>query len=822
MHQAVGPARVARLRPPRDALHNLPAQPTPFLGRVQEVADLQRALLDPQVRLLTLTGPGGIGKSRLAVEAATAAAESFVDGVVFVDLVPVRDPRLVPEAIARLLRPSESGRVSATESVVEAIQDRRLLLLLDNFEQVLTAAPDIAELVARCPHLTVLTTSRAPLRLRWELEVPVAPLEIPESGTSAGDLISFADTPAIALFVQRAKAVRPDFILDADNAHDVASICARVHGIPLAIELAAARVRILSPRALLARLSGTAASPTLDLLSGGPRDLPDRQRSLRDTIAWSYDLLSAAEQVLFRRLTVFAGGWTVDAAEAVCGASLEQTTADTSGRDDVITPSEVLDRVLSLVEKSLLVRLNGTDGELRFTMLEAMLEFGREQLSADEQIALRDAHAHHQLAVARTVARQLTGPAQPRSVQQLEDEHHNLRNALEWSLTGGEPDVALRICAVLTMFWYIRGHYREGRSWCARALAACPDAAPHLRARVLHGAASLADIQHDAAEARLLIDESVAAWRTAGGDRGLASSLSMLAMLARHEGDRALARRSCMEALAIYERSPDPWGERLALGVLGWLAEDDGDHEAALHLLEASLEKAREVQSPTDVALQLNNLGIVALRQGDHDVSEARHVAALALTREVDAHEPMACALEGLAAIAAARRDHARGAWLLAAATALRTSIGSPRIAQFEEEHRRLLPLLRAGLGEEMFARTSADGAATPLDDVVAVAFETGGGRSEPAAGRGSVPTGQRHAEAEPPSPIAVDLTSRQLDYLRLLAEGATNRAIAASLVVSQTAVEQMLVRLYQKIGVRNRAEAVRYCYDHGLLGSWL
>jgi ATP/maltotriose-dependent transcriptional regulator MalT len=333
---------------------------------------------------------------------------------------------------------------------------------------------------------------------------------------------------------------------------------------------------------------------------------------------------------------------------------------------------------------------------------------------------------------------------------------------------------------------------------------------------VLHGAASLADIQHDRAEARSLIDESVAAWRTAGSGRGLASSLSLLGMLARHEGDRELARRSCTEALAIYETAPHPWGERLALGVLGWLAEEEGDHGTAQRLLEASLEKAHEAKSPTDIALQLNNLGIVALRQGDEGVSEARHRAALTLSREVGAHEPMACALEGLAAVAALRRDHSRAAWLLGAATALRSAIGSPRIAQFDEEHRRLLPQLHSALGQDAFAKTAGEGSAAPLDDVLVIALDTG---DRPNARGGQRPAFGEHADRSR-SPSAVDLTPRQVEYLRLLAQGCTNSAIARALVVSQTAVEQMLVRLYVRIGVRNRAEAVRYCYNHGLVDS--
>jgi non-specific serine/threonine protein kinase len=733
---------------------------------------------------------------------------------VFVDLVPVRQPSLVSDAIIHVLEGRTRGHVSPPVSLVEAVHDQRLLLVLDNFEQVLTAAPSIAELVATCPHVTVLITSRAALRLRWEHEFPVDPLDLP-GPRFAGDLAGLARNPAAALFVQRAQAVRPGFALDADNAQDIASICLRVQGMPLAIELAAARVRIMSPRELFERLMQTGASPTLDLLSGGMGDLPERQRSLRDTIAWSYDLLSPSEQVVFRRLSIFGGGWTLDAAEAVCGVSLDGTGVDAATGSGGIAARDVLDALLSLAEKSLLVQLSGTDGEPRFTMQEAMQEFGHERLAAcDEYTALRQAHAVHHLAFVRSTARGLTGPGQSFAVHRLEQEHHNLRTALEWSLTDGDSEVALRLCASLTTFWYIRGHYREGREWCARALAAAPDGSPKARAAVLHGAASLADIQHDHAEARSLIEQSVAAWRAAGSGRGLAGSLSLLGMLARHEGDRELASGSCTEALDIYETSPDPWGERLALGVLGWLAEDDGDHELAQQLLEASLDKAREGRSPTDIALQLNNLGIVALRCGDVAASRARHREALELTRDVDAREPMACALEGLGAVAEREGDPRRAAWLSGAATALRVAISSPRIAQFAQEHDRLSLLLGTALGEDLVAAIADEGAAAPLEDVLAAALSID--ETADAGQRQPPGTGQR---GDAPLAITgVDLTVRQVEYLRLLAEGYTNRAIAGALVVSETAVEQMLVRLYVKIGARNRAEAIRYTYEQGLV----
>ncbi|MGE3600733.1 MAG: tetratricopeptide repeat protein, partial [Dehalococcoidia bacterium] len=585
------------------------------------------------------------------------------------------------------------------------LNGRRVLLLLDNFEQVVEGAPLLALLLRNCPELTVLVTSRAALRVSGEREYAVPPLPLPEPA-QVSDPVALSGVPAVALFVQRAQAANPAFSLTGDNAAAVAAICARLDGLPLALELAAARVRILSPKALLARLDRR-----LPLLTGGARDLPARQRTLRDTIAWSYHLLAPLEQALFRRLAVFVGGCTLAAAEAVC---------DAGGRHGF----DVLNGLGSLDEHSLLRQVAGAAGESRFTMLETVREYGLEQLAADEeQPNIQRAHAEYMLQLARAARRGMVGPAQAEWVRRLELEHYNLRAAFGWSLVANEAEPALRLCAALTTFWYIKGYYHEGREWCARALAAAPDAAPALRAAVLFAAANLADIQHDHIEARAYIEASVALWRTDGNRRGLASSLAVLGMLARHDRDWTTARQACEEALAIYAESPDPWGERLALGVLGWVAEDQGDHATARRLLDASLAVARMGKSPIDIALQLNNLGIVAIRQGDIREAEARHREALQLTHEVNAREPMACAIEGLAAVAAARRNHQRAAWLLGASAELRAEIGSPRIAQFEEEYSRLVPLVQEALGGDGFAAAEAEGRALGVDTAVDLAL---------------------------------------------------------------------------------------------------
>lgn len=678
----------------------LPLPLTSLIGREDEQTAVAR-LLTGGTRLLTLTGPGGIGKTRLALAVAAALGDAFPDGVVFVDLAPLRDPRLVPATIARAVHLRESGGQSARELLLAYLRTRRLLLVLDNLEHLLGAAPLLAELLEGCPRVALLVTSRATLRLRGERRFPVAPLAMPPVETTA--IAALTSAAAVRLFVERAQAVAPDFALDAAAAAVVAAICRRLDGLPLAIELAAARTGLLPPSALLARLE-----QRLPLLAGGAADLPERQQTLHQTLTWSTDLLGLEEQTLFRRLAVFTGGWTLEAAEAVCGGTGLAATA-------------VIEHLGILVDNSLVRRLDARDDEVRFAMLETVHEYARDLLvESGEQVAIRHAHADYMLQLALRARRGVTGPAQAAWLQRLEQEHPNLRAALTWALETGEEDLALRLCAVLTTFWYNRGYYREGRDWSACVLAATPHGTPARRAAVLFGVASLTDIQHDHAEARAQVEASVALWRDAGDRRGLASSLALLGMMARHDRDEEAAQQACEEALAIYAESPEPWGQRLALGVLGWIAEDHGDHTAARQLLEASLAVARTGGSPLDIALQLNNLGIVAIRQSDDRQAEVHHQEALRLTHAVDAREPMAGALEGLAAVAAARRNYHHAAWLLGAASALRQVIGSPRIAQFEEEYNRLLPPVQEAVGADGFVAAAAAGAATPLPEVVA------------------------------------------------------------------------------------------------------
>ncbi|CAA9576383.1 MAG: Transcriptional regulator, AfsR family, partial [uncultured Thermomicrobiales bacterium] len=454
--------------------HNLPMQPTPFLGREREVAEVTGLLRRGEARLLTLAGPGGVGKTHLALAAAAELLDAFPDGAWFVDLAPLADPALVPTAVATALGLREAGGRPPADAAANHLRDKAALLVLDNWEHLLGAAPFVADLLAACPRLAVLATSRAPLRLRGEREHPVGPLALADP---AADAAALAGSEAVALFVERARAVKPGFALDETNAVAVAGIVRRLDGLPLAIELAAARVRVLAPPALLARLDRA-----LPLLTSGPRDAPARQRTLRDAIAWSHGLLSPDERDLFRRLAVFVGGFTLEATEAV---------ADLGGELDALGGLE------GLAEDSLLRPAEGPGGEPRFTMLATVREFAREQLEASGEAAV--AHGRHAAfftVLAESAAPELTGPDQGAWLARLEAEHDNLRAALVWA-EGHEPESCLRLAGALWRFWYARGHLAEGLRRLEAAVARADGRPADACARALLGAGVLADLQGD-------------------------------------------------------------------------------------------------------------------------------------------------------------------------------------------------------------------------------------------------------------------------------------------------------------------------------------
>src|SRR6266704_3022030 len=483
-------------RPGRTSTHNLPAQLTPFLGREQEVTAACALLRRPDVRLLTLTGTGGVGKTRLALQVATDLLDEFADGVSFLSLAPISNPDLVIPAITQALGIKESGARPLLDHLKAFLVDKHLLLVLDNFEQVLPAAPQLTDLLAFCPALKLLVTSRATLHVQGEHEFPVPPLALPDLTQLPGPEV-LAHSHAVALFLQRAQAVKPAFQVTSANARPIAEICVRLDGLPLAIELAAARSKLLSPQALLARLQHR-----LQVLTSGPQDAPTRQQTLRNTIAWSYDLLSAQEQRLFRWLSVCVGGCSLEAVEALCTALDERT-------------ERVLDGVASLLDKNLLQQAEGE--ETRLMMLETIREYGREALTVRGEVeATRQAHAVYYLALAEAAEQEWEGPREAVSFARLEQEHDNLRAAMSWLLERGEAEMALRLCAALWWFWGWSDYIYEGWSFLERALEGSEEVAVPLRAKALWAAGNLSGYLGHFERGEALCQESLALFRAIG------------------------------------------------------------------------------------------------------------------------------------------------------------------------------------------------------------------------------------------------------------------------------------------------------------------
>jgi predicted ATPase/DNA-binding NarL/FixJ family response regulator len=647
----------------------MPAQWTSLVGRERELAEVPR--LVGRARLVTLTGAGGVGKTRLALAVADDLSGRFADGAAFVDLAPVADPEAVPAAIARALGVRDDGELPLLERLANALRDRELLLILDNFEQVLLAAPRVLELLEAAPRVTALVTSRAPLRVRGEREYPVAPLPCPDPGAD-GSVDVLMGYPALALFVRRAQDVRPEFALAEGSAASVAEICRRLDGLPLALELAAARVRILSPEALLGRLG-----QRLALLTGGARDLPVRQQTLRATIAWSHDLLDPEEQALFRRLAVFAGGFGLDAASAVAAPTGEEVEPRDGGGAG--GPASTLDLVASLVEKNLLWREEVAEREPRFRMLETVREFGLEQLEArGEAGPARRAHAAFFVALVEEAAPYLRGPRRERWLRRLDAEMENLRSVVAWSGDGADGGAALvRIVGALSFwyYWRICGHLQEGYRWCELALAAPAAEAPSAeRMRLLWTAGALVGYMGRYAAARPWLEESAQLARACADGPMLGFALVFLGWAESHLGapaatehlqeaievlraagerdhlvlalnvsvvpfillgEMAAARAALADALSIARENGDDWATAVALSNAGFLDVRERDWpSAAVHMRE-SLAIHERLGDDSSAAILYNNLAVVARNQSDDAGAAALFERSLAQQRRL-------------------------------------------------------------------------------------------------------------------------------------------------------------------------------------------
>jgi non-specific serine/threonine protein kinase len=795
---------------------------TPLIGRARLMDVLRARLHSPDVRLLTLIGPAGVGKTRLAVEVATESANGLMGRVVFVPLGELDDPELVLPEIAEAVGVRQSGDRPLLANLIDALGDQRLLLILDNFEQVVKAAVDLPFLLSACPGLKILVTSRASLELSAEHELPVPPLPLPtrklaisgevEGTDIEGATISAApveEGPAVALFLQRARAVEPDLDLTPANLSAIAEICRRLDGLPLAIELAAARVATLSPEALLRRLEYR-----LPLLTRGARNLPPRQRTLHTAIAWSYDLLTPDEQALFRRLSVFAGGFPLDLVEGGL------RTQDSGLSDaDRLSPS-ALDDLASLVGQSLVQTFPGPDGEVRFRFLETIREFGLEQLAASGELeSCRHQHAAWCLALADAAEPELMGSDQGFWITRLDAEQDNFTAALEWAFAqSGQPteasqpgqsvrpgDIGIQLAGALWQFWFAHNHLIAGRRWLDRALTLL-DADDPRRIRIALGLAMLAwakgELDRSVHEARACQKAS----RALGDAHGLAFSAFVLGMVHVDLGQDDAARAAFEEALALWRQMDAPQWIAHGLTQLAFVLYRQGENDTAIALCEQALVNERSRGDRWSEALTLSTLGQVVRDQADYARAAACFGASLDFWWTLDDRWSIVHSLTGLAGVAGARGLPADAATLLAAADRIRQHAGAPLSPSNQVNHDRFVDAARSQLGNEAFAAAWSDGRSMSAEEAVARA-------------RAIIP--RIETIPAPPASTAQEatagLTRRETEVLKLLMEGYSNREIADRLFISVRTGTTHVTHILSKLGVESRAAAVAFALQHGM-----
>jgi non-specific serine/threonine protein kinase len=665
---------------------NLPVEITPLVGREREEAEAVHMLRWGGTRLLTLTGPGGVGKTRLAIRIAADLVDDFAGGVFFVSLAPLREHGLVPSAIAQVLGIGETAAQPVFERLRAFLHEKELLLVLDNFEQVVQAGETVGALVVACPSLVVLVTSRMPLHVRAEQQMDVPPLALPDpAGLMSTDrsltpINQLRRYPAAALFIQRAHAVRPELEIGRIAMVTIAQICRRLEGLPLAIELAATRMKFITPEALLSFLDDRLAT-----LAGGPWDLPPRQQAMRDTIAWSYDLLESDEQRLFREVAVFAGSFALEAALTICTVPDEEQL---SGRQ--IRRLEALDRLSSLADKSLLAAVEepAEPPNPTFAMLETIREYGLERLEAEgEAEEIHGRHAGYILDLAERAEAKLHGSEQARWLEILEQDHDNLRTALRWLLDRASradesgtsmiapAEQALRLTSSAARFWWMRGHLTEGRRWLHEALA-LDGGASVLRAKALRGAGLLALAQADYPRATAALEESLTISRQLGDTDGVARALNYLAIKAHEEGDYARAVALHEETLTLRRELDDTLGLASSLNNLGIVLRMQGQYQRAWELFEESLALGRQLGDTRGAASTLHNLGETARHLGRLEEASATLEEGLALYQEVGDRRGIAKSLGALALVALRQGDNNRCLDLAAEAVRLAFQVG--------------------------------------------------------------------------------------------------------------------------------------------------
>lgn len=795
----------------------LPIQLTALLGRAQEIVTLRQLFQRPNLRLVTITGPFGVGKTSLSLAAAHALQDLFADGVCFVPLAPINDLTLIIPTIAQTLNVPESPHQLWLDTLKEYLQDKQILLILDNFEQIINAAPLLTEMLTASVGLRLLVTSREPLRLRGEQELLLSPLGLPEQLS----LAELQQSPSIELFVQRAQAAQYDFQLTEQNAAAVADICKQLDGLPLAIELAAARIKLFPPQALLAQLQ----TSSLQLLRSGARDLPDRHQTLRRAVRWSYELLTDEEQQALRRLAVFVGGCTLEATLSVIGSAISFETLD------------------SLVNKSL-IQQTGSGGTPRFTMLEMIREFGLEQLQETAELkTARHQHADWYTALAEEAEPHLEGENRNIWLKRLELEKDNLRAAFRWATENSEAELAMRMAAALRLFWFLTGRWSEGRRFLEGVLGLATDTMPDpaLHAKVLYQASFMAQYQGEYARANSLCEQSLALYRTLENNFGMVMTLVRLARITLYSQDHEARVAYLAEAAILIETLPDSVAKAGAYKdiYLTLFCSPGPLTEQTIHYLAEYERIARKLNDLTELQLALTNRAILHSIQDDMTQAtivarEARQLSqkinssyidsrVVALDLYIDVHnEAFDMARKRLIDLiesANQRNDFILPLFLLALACVLwrqNLPLWAAKVlglanfpAKNGENHPNLVWMerlrvfygfyksLRAGLGEEAFAQALATGRQMAIADLETI-----------------------------PHPFAATvrkidaLTPRELDVLQLLAQELSNPQIAEQLVVSRRTVDAHLRSIYDKLGVKSRDAAVRVAREQGLLGK--
>jgi predicted ATPase/DNA-binding CsgD family transcriptional regulator len=814
--------------------HNLPAPRSSFVGREREIEEVKRELA--MTRLLTLTGVGGSGKTRLALEAARDLVEAYPDGTWLVQLAPLSEEVLVPKAVAEALKVPERPGEPLSETLSEVLRDKHLLLILDNCEHLIEAIASLVDLLLdSCPRLRILATSREGLGVEGEIRWVVPSLSVPKQGRRTFSSEELEAYESVRLFIERARGRDPTFSLSLQNARAVAEICWRLEGIPLAIELAAARVGTLSVEQISQRLTDS-----LKLLRGGSMTQMAKQRTLRGALDWSYELLSEDEKKLFVRLSVFAGGWTLEAAEAV-------------GVGEGVEEDNILDLLSWLVEKSLVVARERQESGVRYRMLEPVRLYAREQLEqGGESEEVRRRHATFFLTLAEEAEPRLRGPEDREWLERLEAEHDNMRAALSWALEREEVELALRLGGALGTFWYAHGHLGEGRKWLEAMLArdcrvsvavrvkglealfwltfdqwdqdraeAVAQEALGLSADVEIGGSLAASIRvmlagpawvrGDYERGKKLLEESLVLGREAGDKVMIAEALMQLAGTTDGLGDPARAKEILEEGIAMCREVGYTYRLPDFLLSLGYHLMVEGHYERGAALNEEAVAICRERGYKKSLNLALDNLGWVALLQGDHERARTFYEESLMVCKEMGDKMIASESLDGLACVAGAQGEAERAARLFGASEALREALREAVAFQHtpEEEAWRApyLANARSGLGEAALAQGRAMG----LEEAIEYALSA----EEPSATSPFSTTGQSSLSSTPNHPGG--LTSREVEVLGLVASGMTSANIAKDLFLSPRTVETHITSIYHKLGVSSRAAATRFALEHGL-----